>query len=58
MSARPPKLFFSIASYGYLEARFLAAGDFERGQVERKAFPDGERYLRITTDPWLSLIHI
>lgn len=46
------KLLFTIASYGYLEPSFLAAGDFERGAIERKSFPDGERYLRIADDPW------
>jgi ribose-phosphate pyrophosphokinase len=46
------RLLFSIASYAYLEASFLSAGDFERGDVERKFFPDGERYLRIKSDLW------
>lgn len=46
------KLLFSIASYGYMTPRFLAAGEFEEGAIERKTFPDGERYLRIATDPW------
>lgn len=44
------RLFFSIPSYAYLEPAFLAAGDFERGDIERKNFPDGERYLRILPD--------
>lgn len=44
------RLFFSIPSYAYLEPEFLAAGDFERGEIERKNFPDGERYLRILPD--------
>ncbi len=46
------KLLFSIASYDYMAPRFLAAGDFEEGAIERKTFPDGERYLRLATDPW------
>jgi ribose-phosphate pyrophosphokinase len=46
------RLLFSIASYAYLESSFLRAGDFERGDVERKFFPDGERYLRIKSDLW------
>lgn len=46
------KLLFSIASYDYMAPRFLAAGDFEGGAIERKTFPDGERYLRLATDPW------
>jgi ribose-phosphate pyrophosphokinase len=46
------KLLFTIASYAYLEPRFLEAGDFDRGEVIRKTFPDGERYLRIADDPW------
>jgi ribose-phosphate pyrophosphokinase len=44
------KLLFTIKSYEYLEPRLLAAGDFERGILERKTFPDGERYLRIATE--------
>ncbi|MCW5832792.1 MAG: ribose-phosphate pyrophosphokinase [Labilithrix sp.] len=44
------RLFFSIPSYAYLEPSFLAAGDFEHGEIERKNFPDGERYLRILPD--------
>jgi ribose-phosphate pyrophosphokinase len=47
-----PKLLFTIASYAYLEPAFLAAGDFEPASVQRKTFPDGERYLRIETDCW------
>lgn len=46
------KLLFTISSYAYLAPRFLAADDFEEGVIERKMFPDGERYLRIATDPW------
>jgi ribose-phosphate pyrophosphokinase len=46
------KLLFTIASYAYLEPAFLAAGAFERGAVERKSFPDGERYLRLVDDVW------
>ena len=41
------RLLFTIDSYAYLEARMLAAGDFERGSIERKHFPDGERYVRL-----------
>ena len=44
------KLLFTIKSYEYLEPRLLAAGDFERGTIERKTFPDGERYLRVADD--------
>lgn len=44
------RLLFTIPSYQYLEPSFLAAGDFEAGALERKNFPDGERYLRIMSD--------
>src|SRR5262249_32369874 len=44
------KLLFTIPSYLYMEPRFLAAGGFERGEIERKMFPDGERYVRIATE--------
>ncbi len=46
------RLLFSIPSYAYLEPGFLAHGDFEPGQTERKHFPDGERYLRIVSELW------
>ena len=52
MSVGSVKLLFSIESYGYLEPAFLAAGPFDRGRVERKTFPDGERYLRIADEVW------
>lgn len=44
------RLIVTISAYAYLEPRFLAAGDFERVPVERKVFPDGERYLRVAAD--------
>lgn len=44
------RLLFTIPSYEYLDASFRAAGDFEHGELERKNFPDGERYLRILSD--------
>src|SRR5215210_7005541 len=50
--ARRPMLLFTTTSYAYLEPAFLAAGDFERGAIERKTFPDGERYLRLDADAW------
>ncbi|AKT43604.1 ribose-phosphate diphosphokinase [Chondromyces crocatus] len=46
------RLLFTIQSYTYLVPAFLAAGDFEPGDVEHKVFPDGERYLRVATDCW------
>jgi ribose-phosphate pyrophosphokinase len=46
------KLLITIPSYAYLEPRFLAAGDFDKGEIVRKSFPDGERYLRLRDDCW------
>jgi ribose-phosphate pyrophosphokinase len=46
------RLLFAIPSYAYLEPSFRAAGDYDHGEVERRHFPDGERYLRIRTDLW------
>lgn len=46
------KLLYTIASYKYLEPSFVAEGHFEVGEVERKTFPDGERYLRLLSDAW------
>lgn len=46
------RLLITINSYAYLEPAFLAEGDFERGTLERRNFPDGERYLRVAVDCW------
>lgn len=51
-SAEPRKLLFTISSYAYLEPLFLASGELERAEVDRKTFPDGERYLRLAADTW------
>lgn len=44
-------LVFSTASYDYLGAAIAAHGGWESGSITRQAFPDGERYHRIETDP-------
>jgi ribose-phosphate pyrophosphokinase len=46
------KLLFATKSYAYLEEAFLAAGPFDRGSIEHKAFPDGEIYRRVVDDAW------
>jgi ribose-phosphate pyrophosphokinase len=46
------KLLFTTPTYEYMRPSFLAAGDFEVGEIERKIFPDGERYLRLAADTW------
>ena len=46
------KLLFAIRSYAYLEDAFLATGDFDRGSLEQRPFPDGEIYRRLIDDPW------
>lgn len=43
-------LVFSISAYDYLGDEVCAQLSGERGQVERTAFPDGERYLRIASE--------
>jgi len=45
-------LLFTTSQYAYFEPALFAAGRFERGAIERKAFPDGERYLRLDADTW------
>lgn len=52
MPSPKKKLLFTIPSYAYLQPRFSAAGDFEPGELVRKSFPDGERYLRLGDDCW------
>jgi ribose-phosphate pyrophosphokinase len=46
------KLLFTTPAYAYMVPAFLAAGDFEVGEIERRHFPDGERYLRLVADSW------
>lgn len=43
------KILFSTQPYGYLAERMLGSGQFKRGTVEVRTFPDGERYQRIVT---------
>ncbi len=45
-----PRLLVTLASYAYLEASFSAASELAAVAVERKWFPDGERYLRVAED--------
>ena len=40
----------STASYDYLGDDVSATAGWARGAVEHRTFPDGERYLRVTTD--------
>ncbi len=47
-----PMLLFTTSTYAYLEPALCAAGRFEKGAIERKTFPDGERYLRLDADSW------
>jgi ribose-phosphate pyrophosphokinase len=44
------KLLFTTATYAYMLPHLLAAKDFEVGDIERRHFPDGERYLRLAAD--------
>ncbi|MAQ13471.1 MAG: ribose-phosphate pyrophosphokinase [Sandaracinus sp.] len=41
---------FSTEAYDAMRRDLCAAGHFDAGELERHRFPDGERYLRITTD--------
>ena len=47
---RPPMLLFATERYQELGEDVAGAGDFDLGAVERKVFPDGERYRRIESD--------
>jgi ribose-phosphate pyrophosphokinase len=42
-------LLFSTSSYEYMKAALHGGGGFEPGTIERRFFPDGERYQRIVT---------
>lgn len=43
-------LIFSTPAYDPLRERMAAISGFAKGEVERKTFPDGERYRRILSD--------
>jgi ribose-phosphate pyrophosphokinase len=45
-------LLFHTASYTYMAKEFAQEGGYEIGEIERKTFPDGERYLRLATNAW------
>ena len=47
---KQPMLLFSTERYQELGEDIAGAGDFDLGIVERRVFPDGERYRRIETD--------
>ena len=44
-------LVFSTADYAYLGSAMAQQGGWELGTITRNTFPDGERYLRVDTDP-------
>jgi ribose-phosphate pyrophosphokinase len=49
MTESKRKIIFSIPDYRYLQEEVLQLGNFEKGEIEVKIFPDGERYQRILT---------
>jgi len=50
MSVRTKPLVLAIPEYSAMQASLCAAGDVDRGEIEVRLFPDGERYLRIAAD--------
>jgi len=42
-------ILFSSVGYCYLKDEILQVGNFEKGEIEVRNFPDGERYQRILT---------
>lgn len=46
------RLLFTTSSYRYLEETFHAVGEFDRGVLEQRPFPDGEIYRRVVDDAW------
>ena len=49
-SSHLENLVFATERYTYLQEEICRRDEFESGTVERKTFPDGERYLRIATE--------
>ena len=49
MSPLPPPLVFATEHYAFMAADLCRRGSYDAGAVERRPFPDGERYLRLGT---------
>ena len=49
-AAREPKLLFFTEQYGYLADEMCHHPGLEPGALERRMFPDGERYQRLLSD--------
>jgi ribose-phosphate pyrophosphokinase len=47
----PEPLVLSTAAYDYIADEIAKRGNWERGVIHRRTFPDGELYRRIDTDP-------
>lgn len=45
-----PSLVFATTNYCYLQEKLCSCGHCEKGEVETRYFPDGERYLRLLTE--------
>ena len=45
-----PLLIYSTRSYEYMRETMCALGGFECGTIERRRFPDGESYMRLTSE--------
>ncbi len=45
-------LLFTTSTYAYFQPSLTKNTPFEVGLISRKAFPDGERYLRLDSDSW------
>ena len=43
-------LVFSTVDYEYMAADVARLGGFQRGELQRNVFPDGEHYLRVTSN--------
>ena len=44
------RLIFATERYEYLQRNLAKAAGLQLGEIERQRFPDGERYLRVTSD--------
>jgi ribose-phosphate pyrophosphokinase len=47
----PEPIVFSVSAYDYLARAIATGGGWQLGVVERRTFPDRERYQRIDSDP-------
>lgn len=50
MQHNHPRILFATQDYEYMKEEILEIAHFEKGEIDRKTFPDGERYQKIISN--------